>query len=68
MSEECLPAPRACRIVQRVANMAPAALSSTGELAIYLEFVGSLLIVVLVCAVLWWFWPFRDRTGRDRRG
>lgn len=54
--------------MQHVANMAPAALSSTAELAIYLEFVGSLLIVVLVCAVLWWFWPFRDRTGRDRRG
>ena len=45
--------------------MAPAALSSTGELTIYLSFVGSLLIVLIVCAVVWWFWPFRDRRGPD---
>ena len=39
-----------------------------GAWVILVPVVGSLLIVVLVCAVLWWFWPFRDRTGRDRRG
>lgn len=55
--------PIACNMVHREANLAPAALSSIGELAIYLSFLGSLLIVLLVCAVVWWFWPFRDRGG-----
>jgi hypothetical protein len=41
------------------------AISSVAERTIYISFVVALLIVAVVCLSVWWFGPFRTRTGAN---